>query len=564
MKIKDHQTAVTAACAFAALLSLPLQSHAQLADCQLIDEAFKINAPGGCIAKPLREQVGQGQGSITTPYSSIYIIKRDPARAIKRGRQLFQRKFSLDEGLGPRLNAFSRGDITKHRALGAGLSDSCAACHGRPRGSAGAGGDVATFPDSRDAPHLFGLGLIEMLSDEVTADLRAIREKALRDARGGDAASGAATSADATSTRLVSKSIDFGRGPITARLLSKGIDFGRITAFPDGSVDTSEVRGVDADLRVKPFLHQGITASIREFIVGALNAEMGLQVWDPILCAVTDPVKPQAMTSPSLFKYDPALDKFERPPSCSNAEDPDGDGHAGEIDPALVDYLEFYLLNYFKPGQYRTTPRSAEGLRFMEQIGCTTCHVRNLEVRHDRRVADAETTYDPERGIFNELFTEVYPLFGPLKDSDPYPQLLPIGGKFFVENVFTDLKRHDLGPNFHERDFDGSRITSHVTEPLWGVATTAPYGHDGRSVNLDAVIRRHGGEAEDVTQAYIALSPDDQSKITEFLHTLVLFPPDDTASSLNPGVPGSDDPQNPTNHGNINLGLLFQLDYGAE
>ena len=146
MKIVDRRTTALAACAFAALLSLPLQGRAQLADCQLIDEAFKINAPGGCIAKPLREQIGQGQGSITTPYSSKYIIKRDPARAIKRGRQLFQRKFSLDEGLGPRLNAFSRGDITTHRALGAGLSDSCASCHGRPRGSAGAAATSPRFP----------------------------------------------------------------------------------------------------------------------------------------------------------------------------------------------------------------------------------------------------------------------------------------------------------------------------------------------------------------------------------------------------------------------------------
>ena len=192
----------------------------------------------------------------------------------------------------------------------------------------------------------------------------------------------------------------------------------------------------------------------------------------------------------------------------------------------------------------------------MDEIGCTTCHVRNLEVSHDRRVADAETTFDSERGIFNELFTEVYPLFGPLKDADPYPQLLPIGGKFLVENVFTDLKRHNLGPNFHERDFDGSLIETHVTEPLWGVATTAPYGHDGRSVNLDAVIRRHGGEAEKQRWAYVELGPENQSKIIDFLQTLVLFPPDDTASSLNPGKPGSDNPQDPANHGNINLGLL--------
>src|SRR5690606_30615448 len=157
------------------------------------------------------------------------------------------------------------------------------------------------------------------------------------------------------------------------------------------------------------------------------------------------------------------------------------------------------------------------------------------------------------------------PLFVPLDDGDPYPQLVPVGGSFLVENVFTDLKRHDLGPEFHERDYDGSRITSHVTEPLWGVGTTAPYGHDGRSVNLDAVIRRHGGEAEAVRQRYVGLGEDEQAKIIEFLQTLVLFPPDDTASSLNPGVPGSADPQLPENHGNINLGLLFQIDTeGAE
>ena len=44
-----------------------------------------------------------------------------------------------------------------------------------------------------------------------------------------------------------------------------------------------------------------------------------------------------------------------------------------------------------------------------------------------------------------------------------------------------------------------------------------------------------------------------------FLNTLVLFPPDDTASNLNPGVPSSDDPQTIGNHGSINLGALFQI-----
>ena len=91
------------------------------------------------------------------------------------------------------------------------------------------------------------------------------------------------------------------------------------------------------------------------------------------------------------------------------------------------------------------------------------------------------------------------------------------------------------------------------------MASTAPYGHDGRSINLDAVIRRHGGEAGWQAQAYRRLGADDRSKIIEFLQTLVLFPPDDTASNLSPGDPASRDVQNPANHGSINLGKLFQI-----
>ena len=531
------------------IAGLPDTGHAQLAECgQIGGAAVNDAAPGGCINKTLAEQIGAGHGDEMTPGSAVYLIKRDPARSIRRGRQLFQRKFTAAEGLGPRVNATSTGDITETRALGAALADSCAACHGRPRGSAGFGGDVVTFPDSRDAPHLFGLGLIEMLADEMTADLRLIREQAIETAVNGPA--------NNRSRRHLGINPD---GSVTRRLRTKGVDFGRITARPDGTVDTSAVDGVDEDLRVKPFFHHGATVSMREFIIGALNDEMGLQAWDPVLCAVTDPVSPQFMLSPAGFAFDPETDSFNRPKVCDAAEDADLDGVAGEIDPALVDHMEFYLLNYFKPAQYRVNRRAYRGLYLMKAIGCTSCHVQNLEIERDRRIADVETAYDRERGIFNDLFAEATTRFQVVNDGGAYPQLLPEEQSFVVRNVFTDLKRHDLGPNFHERDFDGTRITEHVTEPLWGVGSTAPYGHDGRSINLDTVIRRHGGEARRVTAAYRRLDPNSRDMILDFLQTLVLFPPDDTASNLNPGDPNSDDPQDPANHGNINLGELFQI-----
>jgi len=509
---------------------------AQTANAQLTDKTQTTpNVPGGAIAKSLQQQVGTGQGDIFTPGSSFYIIARDPARAIRRGRQLFQRKFAFNQGAGPRVNDDSTGNIQDNPAFGAGLVDSCAGCHGRPRGSAGFGGDVVTRPDSRDAPHLFGLGLKEMLGDEITRDLRTTRAKAIQQA------------ANKNTT-------------VTLPLVSKGIKYGFIKAIPDGTVDTSLVDGVDPDLRVRPFFAQGGEFSIRAFAVGAFKDEMGLESVDPILCAASDPANPVKTVSPAGLVFDPNLDKIKRPPTCSKTEDNDGDGAVNEIDAALLDHMEFYLLNYFKPGTgERSRHLEKQGEKLLERSGCTACHIQDLKIDLDRRVADVETQFDPQRGIFNRLFATATTLFTAVNDGQPFPLLLPQEQPFIVHNIFTDLKRHDLGPAFHERNYDGTLQTKFLTTPLWGAGSTAPYGHDGRSINLKEVILRHGGEALDARNRFARLEDEDQQAIFNYLATLILFPPDDTASNLNPGVPGTANPQDPAQHGSINLGALFQI-----
>jgi hypothetical protein len=64
------------------------------------------------------------------------------------------------------------------------------------------------------------------------------------------------------------------------------------------------------------------------------------------------------------------------------------------------------------------------------------------------------------------------------------------------------------------------------------VGSTAPYGHDGASLDLDDVIRRHGGEAEASAKAYGKLSPDDRLAMLEFLRGLVLYSVDDLACDV--------------------------------
>ena len=495
---------------------------------QMIDGTQAPNAAADGIHKSLAEEVGAGRGDWNTPGSASFLISRDPYRAIRRGRQLFQRKFTRADGQGP-VTDDGTGDINTTLAIGAGLADSCAACHGRPRGAAGGGGDVVTRPDSRDAPHLFGLGLKEMLADEITGQLRQIQADALLAARAGGQ-------------------------PVTRSLKAKGIDYGTITASPTGTVDTSHVQGVDPDLRVRPYFAHGGTISIREFVVGALNAEMGLQAADPDLAIASAHGR---VTTPSGMVLDGRTDRIEAPPVPNPAGEPNGNVSGGEVPTALVDYLEFYLLNYFKPALYEQNGVTKRGALVMGQIGCTSCHMADLGIDRDRRVADVETVYDEKHGIFNGLYATATPLADPVDDGSGMPSLKkPRLQPFLVQNIFTDFKRHDVGPSFYERNWDGTLQKQFLTRPLWGIGSKASYGHDGRSVTLAEVILRHGGEAQASRDAFAALDPPRRRAVLEFLRSLVLFPPDDTASNLDPGDSATPDfPQ--FGHGSIKLTALF-------
>jgi hypothetical protein len=526
------------------------------ADAQLRDKKEKMTLPFGNhadgINKNLPEQVGAGRGNLTSIGSSIYIINRDPARAIRRGRQLFQRKFLPTQGFSGRDRA---GNIHTDPSIGAGVVDSCAGCHGRPRGSAGFGGDVFTRPDSRDAPHLFGLGLQEMLGDEITAKLRAIRN---------NQAIGS----------TVPLTVNMGGG-VT-------INYGTIQRTSATTWNTSGVVGVNADLRVQPFFAQGDTISIREFLVGAFNAEMGIQGFDPDLVAAA--INNQVVTTPSGMVLNGPLDDLEAPPVTSATQDGDGDGIANELPVALIDHEEFYLLHYFKAAKLAgydaaQTTEINNGRALFLQAGCGSCHIPDLTIDRDRRVADVETVFNPGQGNpFNRLFATAS-ILGVSVTNQGTPNILTFANNqaftqsasqaprsFVVRNFFADLKRHDLGNNFAER-FHDNRVAPHrlfMTEPLWGVGSTAPYGHDGRTHDLETVILRHGGEAGTSSTNFNNMTRANKNQVIAFLNSLILFAPDDTASNLQaintnpppqPGGVAQGFPQ--LGHGAIALTALF-------
>jgi len=487
------------------------------------------------IHKTFAAEIGAGRGDLTTPGSSTFLIARDPFRAVRRGRQVFQRKFTLGEGL---WDERREGAIATDPNIGAGLADSCAGCHGRPRGSPGHGGNTFTRPDSRDARHLFGLGLQEMLADETTAELRAIRADAVALAR---------------STRMAQT---------VGLFTSKGLSYGEITVRPSGNINFAGLEGIDTDLRVRPFQAEGGSFAIREMVVGELKAEMGLEAPDVDLLIAS---RGGRVTTPLGMVLDGRADRVDAPPVSTPAQDGDGDGKVNEIPVAIVDYLESFLLNSFPPAVGFTSPEAALGRAVFTQIGCARCHIPNLPIDRDRRIVDVDTAFDsvnpePFNGLFGSVTSLVASpsaaaLFGARPPPLP-PVQPPAGGAFLVRNLFTDLKRHDIGPAFYERNFDGSLHKMFMTAPLWGVATTAPYGHDGRSVNVEQAILRHGGEAQNERDIFAGLDRANQLFVLDFLGSLQLFPPDDTPSNLQPADPTAGAfPQ--TGHGAIALTPLF-------
>ena len=129
-------------------------------------------------------------------------------------------------------------------------------------------------------------------------------------------------------------------------------------------------------------------------------------------------------------------------------------------------------------------------------------------------------------------------------DGNPRPNPL------FVRLVVPRGKR-PCGPRRPGEPQEARAVTFRarsVMEDRW----TRGYGHDGRSSNLAEVILRHGGDAQAQRDAFAILSDTQQRSLLEFLNSLILFPPDDTASNLKPADRNAPNfPQN--GHGSISL-----------
>ena len=468
------------------------------------------------------------------------LVEADPDLAFETafevGDEMFETVFNAIDGVGanvgngqrftrmPRADLRGANEWFNHRpARETGPNaENCNACHNLPfdDGAGNAAGNVHRDPRrggqmsqmiQRNAPHLFAPGAVQRVAEEMTADLQRIRS--------GTIASVCATG----STR-------------SARLVAKGVSFGSISVsrertFGRGcrtNVSTAEVRGVDADLVIKPFQWKGSVVSLRDFNRGAFHNELGIQPVELVgagvdgdFDGVTDELTIGDQTALAVY--------LAAQPRPTTKLELDGLG----------------LLETPLTAEQKSQIQRGAGLMQSTNLGCVSCHKGTLtlddpifsEPSQSEAYRDAvfpagqnpvQEGVDPKRALRFDLTKDqpenrllnpdgsVRFLLGSLRvDAGTGKAQVDLGG---------DLKRHDMGRGLAEAvDETGTGASVFLTENLWGVGSTAPYLHDGRATTVTEAILEHGGEAAASRTAFNRLGAQQQADVIAYLENLVLY-----------------------------------------
>lgn len=419
-------------------------------------------------------------------------------RIFGHGRDLFAAKFNLYDGQGrPATTGGGAPRVAGSAPLFIRTSgpdaNSCAGCHNDP--FIGAAGDVVAnvfvlaqtldpvtesvngrFSNERNTLGMQGSGAIEMLAREMTAELQAQRQLGLERA----AASGR---------------------DVEVRLSSKGVQFGSLLAKAGGTVDTANVRGIDADLVLRPFHQKGVVVSLREFSVNAMNHHHGMQ----------------------------AVERFGA--ARTGTADFDQDGVADELSVGDITAVTLFQAALAVPGQVLPEDRDElvsvlVGERVFDRVGCSDCHTPQMTLASKQFVEpnpyNPGNTAGPAQ-IGNYAFD--------LTTTGELPRLEPHAAGGALVRAYTDLKRHNLC-DAEIRHYCNEQVVQagvstelFLTRKLWDVGNSAPYGHKGDLTTLTEAIEVHGGEARASRDAYFALPQQARDDVIDFLKSLQMLPP---------------------------------------
>ncbi len=147
---------------------------------------------------------------------------------------------------------------------------------------------------------------------------------------------------------------------------------------------------------------------------------------------------------------------------------------------ADVDRLWDYLRALAPPPRQRLTRSATNGSRIFTATGCAVCHTPRFRTGRSR--------------------------IGALSNKDVF--------------LWSDLLLHDMGTLADGIGQGDAKPNEMKTAPLWGLASSAPYLHDGSAKTVDEAIRAHEGEGAPSRDRYLQLTQAQQDNLLEFLDSL--------------------------------------------
>ncbi len=263
--------------------------------------------------------------------------------------------------------------------------------------------------------------------------------------------------------------------------------------------------------KVGRFGWRGQTERLHDFVIGACSNELGLEV--PGSPQPTDPMRP---------KYRPG---------------------GFDLTAAQCVSLTSFVASlpqpkFVLPKEQERRTLALQGRSLFDVVGCAACHVGHI---------------GPVEGIFSDLL--LHDLGTALADPVPADAALEIVAERPLPKGAKEtaaLARSENLPLRPQGYYGGSSLVNLLgggvstllainpktgirtefravatnteqewrTPPLWGVADSAPYLHDGRAATLVDAIALHGGEAEPCTKRFFELPITERMAVLEFLTCL--------------------------------------------
>jgi len=433
----------------------------------------------------------------------------------------------------------------------------------------------------RQPPMVFGTGYTQQMATEITRELAIWRGAARILAK--------KTPGVPVELPLTSKGLSFGRFRTTytgKAAVVRGCDDLCTGETPDTTTfgengytdDVAGVDGVACDLIVRPFQWKGISSSIRHFARDATDFHFSMQAVEKYgdldcdrdgkrqevsLGNVSALVSFVTMTRPpqqilpegeaarrsvalgeEIFRgrsANPVLQARLSGAMCATCHVPTmrlnkaelfienpgpaqvGPGDCKDLDAGLVDPVD----SHAELAAFQITEQRVRQVRpQLESLATTNPAELAQALREALEQLDASAPLPGYRINLNHPGTpSEVPAY-------VYPRLQPKPNGSVAVPLFSDLRQHNMGVQLADRAKQGADVAGiciakrlFLTRPLWGVADTGPWLHDGRALTLKEAILHHegdGSEANPIIRAFRQLTPDEQQAVVDFLLTLRL------------------------------------------